>query len=711
MWTGAMGSRMSLGGDDSHLYYLYPWRWLVHVPWSLVDNGFSGFNARVFFAPFVALIGVLSWLPFNVQGLAFGLLLAATWTGTAKLVIALLGDRPGARASGQVAASIATLAPVVAATQWSHQLYPVYWLGALPWLVVFVLRHQETGSWRWVWLSVAVTVVLAPAMSALPWTAACLLLAMPLIAVALVARGAALRVSRIFTLAGVTIGANLFWLIPVSASAGGGQVQFAEALSGEGRNAATATVRALAAVQAPRDTVALRVSSKLLDGYDSPARTPNRWSKRLDVLGTLPLSIMVVGTLAAAGRDRRLAVLSGTLTLLWLSFLLLSSVTAVPFGLDAFLWLTRHVPGWSGFRNFYDKFAIPFALAAGVATGVGFASLTATWGRLARVIAATALVGSSVVYGLPLLRGDYFRLPHFGGSAVGRVSDGLPGDYRDMLSAVEELPPGGLLTVPLRVPAWTVVPGSEGAAYVGLSPVNLLTGRSDLNGLDVAPRPLESGITAQLRRAILDEDLPGLAGAVRELGVSYVAVGPPANDALDDRLRLGRTVPAERDLWRRYIDEFAPRSVWRQGDLAIHEIDRAWRTEVLHLSSDSEPDADGPADTTGNCDSDVHWKRLSATRYRGLVPPTRGGCSLILRQAFHPGWHAAIGDRDIASYSAKGFANGFPLMASTTAQEVDIAFRPQHLVPLSFGASAAVLAATGLAWMASGRRRRSMRRG
>lgn len=701
-WTGAFGDRMNLGGDDSHLYYADPWRWLGHAPLTVIDNGFSGFNARVFFAPFVAAVGVLSWLPFNVQGLCFGLLLAATWTGVARLVLDLLGDRPGAHAAAQFAASVTTVAPVVAATQWMHQLYPIYWMAALPWLVVFVLRHQSTGSWRWVWLSVGTTVLLAPAMSAVPWTGACALLAAPLVAVGLAARRITFRPNRLLVLAGATTAANLFWLVPMAASAVGGQVQFTDASSDQGRESAAATVRTLATVQQGRDTAALRVSSRLLEAFGVPAAEPNRWSERLHPIGLLPLAFAVVGALAAIGRDRRLATVMAGLLVLWLTFFWLSTVSVVPWGTRAFVWLTHQVPGWTAFRNFHDKFAIPFATIAGLAAGVGFASLSASWHRVARGLTATALVAASVVYGLPLLRGEHFRLPYVAASRTNRVSTGLPHQYRTLLSVVDGLPPGGVLTVPLRVPAWSVVSTAERGAYLGISPVNLLTGRSDINGRDVAPRPAEAGVTADLTDAVRRADVRGVAEAVRHLGVSYVVAGQLVDVALADRIRVGSSVESERDVWRRYVSEFAPRVVWRNGDFAVHEIRRGWRTETIELRTPlpstyhrmlpGESRADGGA----GCFRRLQWTHVSPVHIRASLPPRPRGCAVVLRQAYHSGWRATVGGSAMEPRRASGFAMQFAVPASSRVEELEITFAPQRLVPLSAGASLLSLAILAL---------------
>lgn len=710
-WTGVFDGRMNLGGDDSHLYYTDPWRWLRHAPFTVVDNGFSGFNARVFFAPFVAAVGVLSWLPFNVQGLSFGLLLAATWTGVARLTLDLLGDRPGARAAAQVAASVTTLAPVVAATQWTHQLYPIYWMAALPWLVAFVLRHQSSGAWRWVWLTVATTVLLAPAMSAAPWTAACAMLAAPLVAVGLVARSTAFRPRRLLVLTAATASANLFWLVPMTAAALGGQLQFDDASSGAGREAAAATVRSLAAVQEARDTVALRVSSRLLDEFGAPAGEPNRWSERLGTIGVLPLALTLAGAVAAIGRDPRLGAVTVALLALWLGFFWLSTVSVVPWGTSAFVWLVGHVPGWAAFRNFYDKFAIALGTIAGLAAGAGFASLTATWHRVARGATAALVVVAFIAYGLPLLRGDYFRLPYVAGSPINRVARGLPPDYEELLAAVDDLPPGGVLTVPLRRPAWSLVPTGERGAYLGLSPINLLTGRSDLNGLDVAPQPPSAGVTADLRDAIRRTDVRAVAAAVRHLGVSYIVVGPQVDEALADRVRVGPSVEAEQDLWRRYVTQFAPRVLWRRGTLTVHEVDPAWRTETLELRTPLPSSYAGltvgshPGGGAAGCAGRLRWTQLSPVHLRASVPPRPLGCAIVLRQAFHSGWRATLAGRSLEPREASGFAVQFAVPASSRAEDLEVTFTPQRLVPLSAAASVFSLLAVAFGSWRSLRRR------
>ncbi|MGH9154166.1 MAG: hypothetical protein ACRD03_17680 [Acidimicrobiales bacterium] len=712
LWTGLTGNRMNLGGDDSHLYYLDPWRWLRHAPLSVIDNGFNGFNARVFLFPFVTVIGLLSWLPLNVQGLSFGLLLAATWTGVASLLSRL---HPGARDWGpaaQVAASIATLAPVVAATQWSHQLYSIYWMAALPWLVVLALRHQVSGEWRWVWIAVTVTVLLAPAMSAIAWTAACALLAVPLFALGLFTSNQRLHVRRLAVMGVAILGTGLFWILPMVASAMAGQVQFHVATSDTGKEEAVEVVRAIAAVQEPLDTVGLRLSSRLVESLGSSEREPTERSERLAPFGLLPAGLAIVGAVIAEGLMRRtLLVLSA----LWVVFFWLATVSPVPGGIDAFVWLTRHVPGWTAFRNFHDKFAIPLALTAGLAAGVGFAAVTDRWSSRNRTLAAGAVVAAMVVYGFPLLRGDYFRLPYQSSSPTNRVSDGLPEDYKALLKSVERLPPGGILTVPLRSPAWSIVPTSSRGAYIGISPITMLTGRLDINGLHATPPPGASAVTPVLRSAIERGGVSAIATIVRELGVTHVLVGPVGDQALASREKLGTSLLADAAVWSAYVRHYAPGVIARHGRFALHEIKPTWASAPLELSRPL-PEGDEPIALAGlgerrvdrPCPGSLTWDEASPTSYQGRFSTGSGSCALVLRRAFDRRWRLTVDGETIRPNSALGFAAQFPVPSNRRDQRFTLTYDGQSLVRVSSWSSAA---AVGLLAVASlrGRRRLSRR--
>src|SRR2546430_10144343 len=84
---------MNLGGDDSHLMYAYPWQWLAHASLPAIDQNLGGYNPRTYFVPFILVIGAVRWLGLNSQGVIFGVVLALTFAGIAKLTLELIGDR------------------------------------------------------------------------------------------------------------------------------------------------------------------------------------------------------------------------------------------------------------------------------------------------------------------------------------------------------------------------------------------------------------------------------------------------------------------------------------------------------------------------------------------------------------------------------------------------------------------------------------------
>ena len=89
LWTGATGTLMNLGGDDSHLMYAYPDRWLSHASLPVLDQNLGGYNPRTYFVPFTVLLLAAKSIGLNAQGVFFGLALALTYLGVAWLVLEL----------------------------------------------------------------------------------------------------------------------------------------------------------------------------------------------------------------------------------------------------------------------------------------------------------------------------------------------------------------------------------------------------------------------------------------------------------------------------------------------------------------------------------------------------------------------------------------------------------------------------------------------
>lgn len=725
LWTGPVGDTTNLGGDDSHLYFLDPWRYLSHAPLTTLDTNVAGYNPRVYMVPFLLVLGLIDDLGLNVTGMALGLAAALAFSGTARLTIELLRTS-GRRgwAAGLVAGTVVLCAPILAQTLGTHLLLAIYWVPLLPWLVLFVLWHQRTGHLRWIAATAGAMALGATAVNQYPWSLTCGLFIGAIGLVLIATRQWRPSLNRLVVLLGFVLVMNAFWILPASQVGRQGQVQMTSALSATGRGDALRVVRALIPLQSPADTLALRGSTRQYEALGAPQADPNRWPRKLWPLGYLPAALVAYALTEMVMRRRRsqevpLLGLAAGLTGVVAVFVYLMAPNVVFFGPRVFEGLTSAVPGWTAVRNFYDKFSIPLVIAFGLLSGVAFFSATSR-ANCARVLIALALfVGGMLAYAGPAVVGEYFRLPYRNDSYPNRVMSGLPTDYRRLLTDLEQRPLGAVLTLPLAAPAWSAFSDPRGrGAYVGISPIFWLTGRPDYNGIDSFVTPVAPGLREKVSRYIASGRTARLSRLVGELGVRYVVVNrEPAAKRWLFHVSASATPAAEADVTEGLIKGLRAQLLTRYGDHELWEVHPTRRGSLVSLDRAAAPgDQSGPGDlatefSERQCGAvqEVGVRRPSPTTYVVTLPPFRGNCTLVLREAFSSGWRVlrSSGRQTSVAQSRMvyGFANGFDVAGDGAPRELTLRYEPEGL--LRQGSMTSVAGWIGLLAIGALRRRSS----
>lgn|GEM_PF-3335986 len=706
LWTGAFGKLMNLGGDDSHLMYAYPDRWLVHASLPVFDQNLGGYNPRTYFVPFTILLLATKSLGLNAQGLFFGLALAFTYLGVAWLVLELIGRKDfTARACAGFAGAVVVCAPLIAETQWTGLLTAIYWEPLLPWLLLFFLRSQKKGGLIDSLMAGLAVLVLAPAVNQFPWTISCGLL---FIAVAAVSAGAGVyrfsvrRLLVFFLVVGAT---NVFWIGPLMLDPFLHQAQLTSAVSASGKADALRIIRALAPLMSSADAIGLRNSGALLQAYSHPELRSDLWSQGLWLIGILPAVVIVVGLSVSLislrkANERLLIGLTGVT----LIFLYLQTLLFVPYGRELFELLTQSVPGWTAERNFFDKFAIPMVEILAITSGIALMEILprvrSRWGALAPL----GLSAGMIVYGAPFLQGAEFRQPNYYDVTYTRVMPGLPDAYLSMLAELERLPPGPVLTLPLLRPAWTAVPSDQvNGVYLGISPVYWLTGRSDYNGIDSFASPVVPYLRSVISDDLAHGQLRSFEALLAEFGVRYVVVLKQ-----DSSAREFYRVPAVSDVvlqsWEttNIIADIAPRIIGTFGAFELREVQPDKTKPMLSVISAHNPDSstylehlnlapyqEGDAPCTGDLNLSSNGSESASV---AVVPPSCEAPILLLRQPYAPGWQATFTDANdgrilgqTGSREIYGFANAFPLPQGITNRplRVTLSYPPATIIMLS----------------------------
>lgn len=666
---------MSLGGDASLLFFADPWSWLSHSSVTTLATGITGYNAQTQFIPFCLFLRLFEILGLNTQGVTFGVVLAMGYLGTRATCLELVRSRcSGAYLGSTLAGVICVSTPLVAQSQWSALLPRFLWLGLLPVLTCLLLQHQRAGgAWR-IALAAALTAIFAPAFLDVPGALPAFAAGAAVVTVAWSARIVRVRVSRLLASATAIAVVNAFWLIPNILAVPLNGLQVASATSSGGKQAAVDVATALAPFQRAQDTLGLRQSTTFLRAFDSVQLQADRWPESFAPLGYVPV-ILIVLALVLGRTQRRLLVPLCALTGLFLYF---QTLNVLPGGADAYVFLIRHVPGWTAVRNFYATWPLAFVFSLALTTGVAWAALSAGPLRAARVRFSSSVgIAACIVliaFGVPFFDGQVFALDYSTTIKYSRAIDGLPRDFAKVIEFLKTAPAGNVLSLPLLQPSWTPAtdaPGSD--LYLGISPIAYLTGRSDYNGLDSFVSAVVPGLDPAVRKAVNASDTRSLAALAGTLGVRYVVV----NTVLGTSTRylgLGaapaplqeeaETADFVRSYARHVVATFGPWEVHRlDGPVTRGPVDliRLPLPPIATLTLEDIAAAGQVERAKGDpCASKLEVRRLPASRGLTLrAHMNLSGCGVTLDARFETGWTASVvgGDSSAATVRVPGTKN------------------------------------------------------
>ena len=676
LWTGATGTLMNLGGDDSHLMYAYPDRWLSHASLPVLDQNLGGYNPRTYFVPFTVLLLAAKSIGLNAQGVFFGLALALTYLGVAWLVLELTKRKDfKARACAGFAGAVAVCAPLVAETQWTSLLTAIYWEPLLPWLLLLFLRSQKRGGLTDNLIAGLAVLALAPAVNQFPWTISCGLLMIAVAAVSAMAGVYRFSVRRLLIFFIVVGAMNAFWVAPIMLDPFLHQSQLTSALSASGKAEALTVIRTLAPLMNSVDAVSLRNSGALLQAFSHPELRSDQWSQALWILGILPAAVIVVGSLVCliSPRKTNKRLLIGLLGVT-IIFLYLQTLHFVPRGEQLFEILTRDVPGWTAERNFFDKFAIPMVEIFAITAGVALLELLSYAPNRWWFVAPLGLAAGMIVYDAPFFVGAEFRQTNYQNVTYTRVMPGLPDSYLSMLAELERLPPGPVLSLPLSRPAWSVVPADGSGVYIGISPIYFLTGRSDYNGIQSFASPTVPDLQSIVGNDLEQGRISSFEAILKELGIKYVVVSK-----LDNSAHEFYRVPAVRDPilesseTASIVADIAPRVMADYGAFQLREVTPSKTKPALSFLPGDPSNAAGylesvsrfPGRSADNaCPASI--RASSPTEWLVTVGQLCEASTLVYRQPYSPYWQATLTDPSTgvvlgrgSSVEIDGFANAF----------------------------------------------------
>lgn len=490
------GDKKIVGGDDTRLYYFYPLDFLRNYATSIVGDNHIGGLGYYFplsqFWPTLLLIALWNTIfsPGYSQFLLFGAVLAVGYLGFYYFLSNwLTKETPANRASRIVGGLMYVLSTFLYFTLFGALWPGIFLIAAMPWCIHFLVQSIRGTSWSGTVLSAVILALFANVIANLPWIAALALVLLPVLIILFVKHKKNF-VIRLFVFGLLYCAISIlplfhFVYAPLSASAGDlNPVARVSKNTDEDIRQNEQLIRSVSM----SNSVLFPMYNLFHEGIQKDFKWASydvykSWDLVLLPFNVLFLLIILFALLRIKAADQRYWWLTGGL-MGWVLALFMFTANVTPYGLNIFIALNKHVPGFSMFRNMFDKFGLGLAFVFAFTVALALSVVIEAWQARHKGLVASAL--ALIVLGaVPFLAGSNFQQPFRSTASKYDTLNDFNQDYKDLLSYIDSIPGSGRFAwIPLASGNYLPIQDSISPDhyYVGPSPVKILTSKNDYTG-------------------------------------------------------------------------------------------------------------------------------------------------------------------------------------------------------------------------------------
>ncbi|KKU03535.1 MAG: hypothetical protein UY06_C0002G0017 [Candidatus Amesbacteria bacterium GW2011_GWA2_47_70] len=491
-----LSSTYYLGGDDSRLFYVYPYEFLINYSSKIVsDTGVSQLTNLIpppsLSAFVVILVGLKKILPmFNLQALLYSInIVGGFWAFYLLLSYLLRPESKHERVITALASFMYVFSMFNFYTIFNSRLVAEYLISLYPLSLLLGIKAIRAGKFYLLVLAVLIWSVFNFVSVTFPIFGAVLLTTLPLLILATWNYKKRLVMYLLGT--GLLLGIlNFHWLVFIP------YTNLSQPLPGSSTPNLTSTE-----FREQNETGIKTVSEinnsffPLLNSYHQKIQQNFHWPQ-LPIYNSwylkfLPLGLVLIAVVIWAGitveKDKFKIPLYVAAVANFVLAIYFFTVDIGPWGISLFLWLTNNIPGFVIFRNMYDKFAyavsFQWALILAVSLSILIKSIKIDRHKF-YLLFVTLLI--AVINAKPFLLGEFEKLPYW---TTLNSYDGIKAfndDYAQLLNYIKnQETTGRYLSLPLLTGNSVIIEDQfqKNHYYAGVSPLLLLTGKNDLSGL------------------------------------------------------------------------------------------------------------------------------------------------------------------------------------------------------------------------------------
>ena len=484
-------SGVFIGGDDSRLLYIFPWKWITHIAYySWFHFGAVGTNnpnqALLPFLSVWSLLNVIiqSKVVLDYLSISFPLILGFIYFQ--KFIGELVEDKKNDyRFVFYIGALIYTLSPIIQTNQLSIFLYSAWLIGLLPIITYYFLKYSKTGDFIYVFINTLWCMVLSFSISTIPWFLGYFFpisISLLIITSLFTKKTITIFIKRSVIFFGLLFISQAFWTYSFISN-----ILFAErnsflgnVLSKQLSDTFSGTVLSTASGNILYPLLNLFHRQITMD-YNSPLKPVFLffYDKTIIVDLVFPV-VLFLGILNFRKYFEKVEKGYYIYFLLAFAFsLFLFTVNIGP--LENIFLFMGHIPGFVMFRNFYDKFALGYTLLYAIILTLSMVVVIRKYDRLKIVLPLVVLL--IVLINLIPIKAVINKPIWTTKNIYTNIT--IPKEYTQFMQQVENNVPqtANILSLPFNIAGYTMIKDqNSNNIFAGRSPVQLFTGINDFSG-------------------------------------------------------------------------------------------------------------------------------------------------------------------------------------------------------------------------------------
>jgi hypothetical protein len=617
------GPSTIVGGDDGRLYYLYPLEYFTNFANTIISNNSLGALGQYFpqmyifgFVGILSGINILTFNVINIQSISLGLVLSGGFLGLYKLigiwVSSIKLENIGVKVLGSLLYVFSTFSFI---TVWNSLLFAVYLVLIMPWVFYFILKSIQTDRVIYiVWASLILSIFSISILS-IAWFIAIIITIIPILILQFIYKPKiTIKMGAIFI--GLLILLNAYWgfhLINSIVTKNNDSGELSSTVnSDEFKEQNIKTIKAVS------DNNELIYPIFNLFHYNiqkdfnwTTLSTYENWHKKTFYFQGALILIVILGFIAKKSNETKTLIpIRNVIFISWLVILWLFTVNIGNWGTDLFLYFNQYIPGFTLFRNMFDKFALALAFIYALLVSISLAILyKSNINRYLVHSLAIVAIMATIINAIPFIKGDYYKNPIWTTENIYPRLNSFNDDFLSLTNYIEDIDTNGgrFLWTPLNKAGYVITQDKDisNYYYAGISPIQVLSKQQDYAGT-ISFGKFDTDIQTYLRE---DKHIE-LMELLQKMNVQYIIVN---NDIpLELQKSYLYSTKNEGDLFtqqnnREYLDVLLGEKIKDFGNkYSLYRINPSYLSEKISVNNTSDKFIS---------DRDIIFKKNNATEY------------------------------------------------------------------------------------------------